>query len=496
MTIQDVARQAALKAVIHDTDTRPAEWFVVADAVALAVLRAIEAKFVDHIARLHNPNNNDFISGELDALAASLRVVRLGIDRLPPPVETPQTTWPQPLDNVYMLARREIRRIERRLDVAPVLAPTLEQWRHVLRICEEAGGGSAGILRRSLPTELTDGETPDPERTAFYGGLGGMCQHCGVAFDKHPTFCEMRCGRDLGDGFICVLWRGHKVACCGQRTSVVEPPSPDAAPAVMPEEVRGCALQEPLDRLSGSARERVMRVGWGTPNHDVDEIIIAAACEGLIIAKERIYAGSKRDCGYNHEWLNAVNVIDKLLAELTKETDDGDIVRPLVEPVIESAVVVPAVEPSSLGHHHQPNAADLRGPTVALPPDIEGLLKELRPLIHPGSTLFDRLAAALRAEATRAEKAEAKARYLDACYADATSEALRLHDVREALTKRAEQAEQARDALRKAVRDADLFFGTVANCPRCESCGRNAHHWLGDHRTARELAAAYLKEQP
>jgi hypothetical protein len=69
-------------------------------------------------------------------------------------------------------------------------------------------------------------EPVEPERTGFYGGLGGMCQHCGVAFDKHPTFCE-RCGKDIGDGFICVLWKGHTVACCGQRPSAVEPEPTD-----------------------------------------------------------------------------------------------------------------------------------------------------------------------------------------------------------------------------------------------------------------------------
>lgn len=38
-TIQQVARQAARQAIEHDTDLKPAEWWVVADAVAVAVLR-------------------------------------------------------------------------------------------------------------------------------------------------------------------------------------------------------------------------------------------------------------------------------------------------------------------------------------------------------------------------------------------------------------------------------------------------------------------------
>ncbi len=28
-----------------------------------------------------------------------------------------------------------------------------------------------------------------------------------------------RCGRDMGDGFVCVLWKGHEVGCSGQRAA-------------------------------------------------------------------------------------------------------------------------------------------------------------------------------------------------------------------------------------------------------------------------------------
>lgn len=37
-----------------------------------------------------------------------------------------------------------------------------EKWEHVLRICEKAGARSAGVLRMSVPTELTEGAAPPP----------------------------------------------------------------------------------------------------------------------------------------------------------------------------------------------------------------------------------------------------------------------------------------------------------------------------------------------
>jgi len=44
------------------------------------------------------------------------------------------------------------------------------------------------------------------------------------AAQKGPSAVEPeRCGKELGEGFICVLWKGHEVACCGQRPPAVEP---------------------------------------------------------------------------------------------------------------------------------------------------------------------------------------------------------------------------------------------------------------------------------
>jgi hypothetical protein len=48
--------------------------------------------------------------------------------------------------NCHMLARRRIR-----------AGVDLEYWEHVQRICEKAGARSKGVLRASLPTEITEG---------------------------------------------------------------------------------------------------------------------------------------------------------------------------------------------------------------------------------------------------------------------------------------------------------------------------------------------------
>ncbi len=51
--------------------------------------------------------------------------------------------------NCHMLARRALARTMSAFD--------REKWEHVLRICEKAGARSQGVLRASLPTELTEG---------------------------------------------------------------------------------------------------------------------------------------------------------------------------------------------------------------------------------------------------------------------------------------------------------------------------------------------------
>lgn len=48
------------------------------------------------------------------------------------------------LDNIYTIARREIRRLDR-LNAGPVSAK--EPWGHVLRLCEKAGRQPRDVLR-------------------------------------------------------------------------------------------------------------------------------------------------------------------------------------------------------------------------------------------------------------------------------------------------------------------------------------------------------------
>lgn len=52
--------------------------------------------------------------------------------------------------NCHMLARRALARSTSPYD--------REKWEHVLRICEKAGARSQGVLRASLPAEMTEGE--------------------------------------------------------------------------------------------------------------------------------------------------------------------------------------------------------------------------------------------------------------------------------------------------------------------------------------------------
>lgn len=57
------------------------------------------------------------------------------------------------VSNCHTLALREIRRLEK----GGALLQMIDRWKHVQRICEKAGARSKGVLRASLPTEITDG---------------------------------------------------------------------------------------------------------------------------------------------------------------------------------------------------------------------------------------------------------------------------------------------------------------------------------------------------
>jgi hypothetical protein len=50
------------------------------------------------------------------------------------------------LDNVYTLARRELRRLER-AGATEIESVSGDRWGHVLRLCEQAGCQSRGVLR-------------------------------------------------------------------------------------------------------------------------------------------------------------------------------------------------------------------------------------------------------------------------------------------------------------------------------------------------------------
>ena len=85
--------------------------------------------------------------------------------RLPTTPETVGRTPEWGLANVYTIARRRLR--------APSLPESeREWWQHVVRIAEESGVRQPGVLRHSVPTELTEGEpssstgptTPEPEQ--------------------------------------------------------------------------------------------------------------------------------------------------------------------------------------------------------------------------------------------------------------------------------------------------------------------------------------------
>ncbi len=61
------------------------------------------------------------------------------------------------LTNVYTLARRGLRRSVKLDD-----AQSADYWNHIIRLCEDAGCRSQGVLRASLPTEMTDGSAALP----------------------------------------------------------------------------------------------------------------------------------------------------------------------------------------------------------------------------------------------------------------------------------------------------------------------------------------------
>lgn len=64
--------------------------------------------------------------------------------------------------NCHMLARRALAHTASVYD--------REKWEHVQRICEKAGARSSGVLRASLPTEITEGSTAPVVRSGADDG--------------------------------------------------------------------------------------------------------------------------------------------------------------------------------------------------------------------------------------------------------------------------------------------------------------------------------------
>ena len=63
-----------------------------------------------------------------------------------PSTPVPDLQWT--LDNIYTIARRKLRRLERDLPSSDRLAAEeAVAWGHVLRLCEKAGCQSRGVLR-------------------------------------------------------------------------------------------------------------------------------------------------------------------------------------------------------------------------------------------------------------------------------------------------------------------------------------------------------------
>lgn len=81
--------------------------------------------------------------------------------------------------NCHVLARRALAHTTSVYD--------REKWEHVLRICEKAGARSKGILRLSVPTEITDGGSDGNEQAwADLRTDGGLPESHAVGAERGP----------------------------------------------------------------------------------------------------------------------------------------------------------------------------------------------------------------------------------------------------------------------------------------------------------------------
>jgi len=268
---------------------------------------------------------------------------------------------------------------------------------------------------------------------------------------------------------------------------------------------RSAAQKEPTRDLGpGSARERVIAAGMlaymQTPAGTIDVGIISefAAREGLIIAKERneryapanpVDMNDEYRRGQCRGYADAARHVEMVLAELTKETDDA---------TTDGAKGSTNVLGGNRG-------AGVSAGAVALPPDIEGLLKEAAERVSCGREAFGfdepacaaceapgdwhligALAAALRAEATAHQQAKEFAAYWERECQSAQREVVAQIEVGDKMLANVnaalEQAEQALDAAIEKAFKAGWEY-------------RSQNARFGGSQAA-DAFAAYLKEQP
>lgn len=114
----------------------------------------------------------------LGAIRAYLRfAAKSAGEAAPPEVDVQLLAWA--VSNCHTLARRRIR-----------AGVDLEYWEHVQRICEKVGARSKGVLRASLPTEITEGSGGDlawreGSEQAWKEACGSdWCSNCECVRDK------------------------------------------------------------------------------------------------------------------------------------------------------------------------------------------------------------------------------------------------------------------------------------------------------------------------
>jgi hypothetical protein len=128
--------------------------------------------------------------------------------------------------NCHTLARRALART--------VSVYDREKWEHVLRICEKAGARSAGVLRASVPTELTEGEGLAAARSAL--------PPLQTAEDKEDARVESSCPSVAPIGSTASEQRGSSPA--AERTDP-EQDEPHPFLSSLPEEIRMSTPVEP-----------------------------------------------------------------------------------------------------------------------------------------------------------------------------------------------------------------------------------------------------------